>query len=471
VANVIMIGIALLYVLITTGIGVYMKKHSRTSSGFMTGGKQFGAFVIGALMMSEFIAVGSTIGTAQTAFLKGISASWNLYTLMLAFTAFALFLAKKFHERSEYTISGAIAKSYGTHAKIITSLIMTYALVVSVISTYAGGAAMVALLMHVPKSLAAVIVGVVSVVYVAAGGMSAVAYTNLAHVTVKYLGVIICVAVGLGAVGGMTGLRMHVSPQMLNWTAIGWPTIIAWTIGNMGAIFSTQYIIQAVTSTKDERKARLASVYAGLLIIPIGFMIALAGVMSKAIFPTAPSAQALPILVTLMNPFVGGLVVAGLIAAVFSASSAEALACAALLLKDVYLPFVNKNATEAQSLRFSRMATIIMGLLPVPFAIFVPQILNTMFFARALRTTIAVVVVLMFYAPRFSSGRGASIGLVTAAAATTVWYMSGNPFGVDSIYVACVTPVLVMAIDHLFAGKRRKSGEPPMAATIVSQAR
>ena len=460
-----MIGIALLYVLTTTVIGVYMKKHSRTSTGFMTGGKQFGAFVIGALMMSEFIAVGSTVGTAQTAFLKGISASWNLYSLMLAFVVFAFFLAKKFHERSEYTISGAIARSYGPQAKIITSLIMTYALVVANTSTYAGGAATVAVLLHVPKVLAVVIVGVVSVIYVAAGGMSAVAYTNMAHVLVKYLGVIICVAVGLGTLGGMTGLRMHVTPQMLSWTGIGWPTIIAWTIGNMGAIFSTQYIIQAVTSTRDERKAKLASIWAGLLIVPIGFMIALIGVMSKAIFPAAQSAQAFPILVTLMNPFVGGLVVAGLIAAVFSASSAGALACAALLLKDVYLPFVNRQATERQSLRFSRAATVVMGLLPIPFAIFVPQILNTMFFARALRTTIAVVVVLMFYAPKFSSGRGASLGLVIAAAATSFWYLSGNPWGVDSIYIACVTPVLVMAIDHWAFRQRRLSDQTSMPAS------
>ena len=321
-----------------------------------------------------------------------------------------------------------------------------------------------AVLLHVPKVLAVMIVGVVSVVYVAAGGMSAVAYTNIAHVTVKYVGVIICVAVGLAAVGGMAGLRMHVDPKMLNWTGIGWPTIIAWTIGNMGAIFSTQYIIQAVTATKDERKAKLASIYAGLLIVPIGFMIALIGVMSKAIFPNAPSAQAFPILVTLMDPLLGGVVVAGLIAAVFSASSAGALACAALLLKDVYLPFVNKNATESQSLRFSRVATVVMGLVPIPFAIFVPQILNTMFFARALRTTIAVVVVLMFYAPRFSSGRGASIGLLIAVAATTGWYMAGNPFGIDSIYVACISPVAVMAIDHLFSGGRQKQSAAPTGA-------
>ncbi len=449
-ASTIMIGIALLYICLTTVVGIYLKKYSHTASGFMTGQKNFGAFVIGALMMSEFIAVGSTIGTAQTAFGKGISAAWNLYSLMLAFTVFAFYLAKKFHERGEYTISGAIARSYGPTAKLITSLIMTYALVVAIIATYAGGAATVAVLLHLPKWLAVVIVGVVSVVYVAAGGMSAVAYTNLVHVAVKYLGVIICVAVGLATVGGATGLKMHVSPKMMHWTAIGWPTIIAWTIGNMGAIFSTQYIIQAVASTKDERKAKTASIYAGLLIIPIGFMIALTGVMSKLAFPKIPSAEALPIWVTVMNPFLGGLVVAGLIAAVFSASSAGALACAALLLKDFYLPFMNKDATEKESLRFSRLATAVMGLLPIPFAIFVPQILNTMFFARALRTTIAVVVVLMFYAPSFSSGRGASLGLLTAAAVTTAWYMAGNPLGVDSIYIACVTPLIVMAGDHFF---------------------
>jgi SSS family solute:Na+ symporter len=91
---------------------------------------------------------------------------------------------------------------------------------------------------------------------------------------------------------------------------------------------------------------------------------------------------------------------------------------------------------------------MVMGLMPIPFAIFVPQILNTMFFSRALRTTIAVVVILMFYAPHFSSGRGASIGLVTAVFTTTVWYMAGNPYGIDSIYIAALTPLIVMSIEH-----------------------
>ncbi|MDV2888069.1 sodium:solute symporter family protein, partial [Alkalihalophilus pseudofirmus] len=80
------------------------------------------------LMMSEFIGTGSTIGTAQTAYKSGISAAWNLISLALAFVLFAYTMAKKFHERGEYTISGAIAKTYGNRARVITSLIMIYAL-------------------------------------------------------------------------------------------------------------------------------------------------------------------------------------------------------------------------------------------------------------------------------------------------------------------------------------------------------
>jgi solute:Na+ symporter, SSS family len=56
---------------------------------------------------------------------------------------------------------------------------------------------------------------------------------------------------------------------------------------------------------------------------------------------------------SLMNPFFGGLVVAGLIAAVFGTVAASTIGSAALILKDFYIPFFNKNATDKQTLRFS----------------------------------------------------------------------------------------------------------------------
>jgi len=446
--SMIMIAMALAYVVIMTALGVYMKKYSKTTDAFMTGEKNFSPFVIGALMMSEFIAISATTGTAQTAYGVGISASWSLNTLLLAFVLFALFLARKFRERGEYTISGAISKTYGNNARLLTSAIMMYAMFIINISTYASGAAMVGVLLNVPKITAVIIVGLVSVIYVTTGGMSAVVYTNVVHVIVKYLGVVIAATVGLTAIGGFSQLPVHLKPQMLSWTNIGWSTIIAWTIANLGTIFSTQYVIQAVASTSNTDKAIKASLCAGLLVLPIALLIALVGLCSKILFPTIPSAQAFPILIRLMNPLAGGLVVAGLVAAVFSTASAVALAGAALLVKDLYIPFVNKHATDAEALRFSRISTIIMGLLPIPFAIFVPQILNTLFFARGLRTSISAVVVLMFYAPRFSSGRGATFGMLIAAIVTTIWYLANNPFRIDSIYIAAATPLIIMGLDH-----------------------
>ena len=32
---------------------------------------------------------------------------------------------------------------------------------------------------------------------------------------------------------------------------------------------------------------------------------------------------------------------------------------------------------------------------------------------------------------------------------TTVWFLMGNPFGIDNIYVAAVVPLIIMLIDHL----------------------
>ena len=45
------------------------------------------------------------------------------------------------------------------------------------------------------------------------------------------------------------------------------------------------------------------------------------------------------------------------------------------------------------------------------------------------------------FLPFFSSGRGATLGLLAAAVFTSIWYVLGNPFGIDNMYIAAVTPL------------------------------
>jgi SSS family solute:Na+ symporter len=454
IVSAIIMGIAILYVVVVSAIGFYMKKFSGSTDKYVKGGKTYIPLIIGVLMMSEFIGTAASIGTAQEAYTKGISVSLNLITLGIGFALFAYFLAKKFHDRGEYTISGAIAKTYGKSTKLVTSLIMIFAMEIVAVSVYASGGAAVSGVLHIPNSLAVVIVGLIAVLYVSIGGMSAVVYTNLIHASFKYLAIIIAVSFALVAVGGFSNLTTHLKPNMFSFTNVGWPQIIAWLIANIGSVFSTQYIIQAIAATDHEKKAKKASLYAGLLIIPFGILAAIAGMCSLVLFPHIKPIQAFPALLSLMNPFFAGIVVAGLVASLFGTISALTIGSATLLLKDFYQPLFHKEDKDVASLRFVRIATIAVGLLPIPFALFSTHLLVIVFLARALRTSLAILVILMFYTPKFGNGRGATWGLILSLIFTIGWYAAGNPFGIDNTYVATVTPIIVMAISHLFKSKK-----------------
>lgn len=434
------------YIVLTIFVGLWSKKFTGTSSRFMTGGRDMGTLVIGVLLMSEFIGTGSTMGTAEAAFGKGISASWNLVSMFFAFVLFAYLMAPRFQRLGEYTISGAIARKYGEGARIITSIIMIYALTVVNISMYVGGAATIATILKIPTTIAIYITGAVTVLYVAAGGLKGVAYTNLVHATIKYFGMIVTLAVALQMAGGWAGLELSLPAAYFSWDNVGLSTIIAWTVANIGAIFSTQYVIQAIAAIRDESKAKRASLLSGIMIVPIGIMAAVIGMAFKALYPAAKGMNSIPAFATLMDPWMGGFVVAGLVAAVFGTVSAGTLGSTALVMKDLYMPLVKPN--EKHLLIATRILSIMIGLLPIPFAMLMPGILKTIFFARALRTAISMVAITMFFLPYFSSGKGAVWGLLLATISTTVWFILGNPYGIDNIFIAAVVPLIVMGIDH-----------------------
>jgi len=66
-----------------------------------------------------------------------------------------------------------------------------------------------------------------------------------------------------------------------------------------------------------------------------------------------------------------------------------------------------------------------------------------------LRLTVSVVALIGIYLPFFNSSRGAMAALIVSALATTVWYLLGNPLGIDNMYVSLVTPAVVIVLEKL----------------------
>jgi len=315
------------------------------------------------------------------------------------------------------------------------------------VGNYISGAAAIATVLKINLPVAMCIIAVVSTVYYVFGGLKGVAWITLLHSAVKIVGVALILGVALYATGGVRPMMDGLPPQYFTWDgAIGGPTIVAWTIGTIGAIFSTQFIIQAISGAHDANAARRSTFYATALCFPLAIALGLIGVAARFLHPSMDSLYALPVFLQGMHPLLAGLVTTSLVASVFVSVCTVALAIASLIMRDFYEPYFHPD--PAQELRITRLISLVIAFVPLIFVFFVPEILRLSFFTRALRLSISIVAVIGFSMPFFRSGRGATIGLIAAAVFTSIWYVLDNPYGIDNMYVAAVTPVVVMVIER-----------------------
>ncbi len=440
------------YMIALAFVSFTARKNARTAKSFASGGVHYPGVLIGFLLMSEFIGTAASVGTAEAGYKVGISAAWNVAALGIGFVFYSLFLARKFKDTGENTISGVLARTYGQPVKVATSIIMIFALQIVAISTYTSGGAIISPLFGIDRSAAIVATGLAGVLYVGLGGMSSVIYTNVIHAMVKYLGIVIALAIGLSQVGGVGTLRTRLPAAMFDATAVGWPQICAWLVAGIGAVFATQYVVQAINTVEDGATARRASFYSAMLLIPFGILAAMIGMVCQVLYPGITATAAFPTLVADMSQLPATIVVAGLAASLFGTISALSIGAATLVYKDFYLPLTGHDGESTGSLRFIRWATIAAGLLPIPLAILSTEVLSVTFLAKSLRASLALLVLLAFYAPTFGTRRGAFVSIVASLVATILWFMAGNPFGIDNAYVAVAIPILVMGFSHLFRG-------------------
>jgi solute:Na+ symporter, SSS family len=451
-----MVGLGLLTSVIQRSVNT-----TTTFTSGTTGHSGVPAILVGLMLMSEFIGTSASVGTAQEAFKFGISAAWNIIALALGFLFYAYFLAGKYKVSGQNTISGVFAEVWGPQTKLATSVVMIFALQIVGVAIYAGGGTILSGLLAVDRTLATVICGIVSVLYVFMGGMKSVVYTNVIHSLMKYVGVAVALWFGLTKVGGFSELQARLPVEMFSWANAGWGQIFAWFIAGIGATFSTQYVIQAINTVETRQKAKAASLYTALLLVPFGIATALVGVCSLALFPNIKSINAFSALIADMNGVMAGVVAAGMAASLFGTMAAISVATATLLYKDFYVRFVVKHDDthddEKRSLTFIRVTTIVAGLLPIVLAIYTPNILQMTFLAKAIRASLSVLVLLVFYAPWFGTRTGALLSIVISLVATIAWFLMGNPYDIDPAYVALVIPLIIMGLSSLMM--RIRSGK------------
>lgn len=441
------VGAVLVYIVLTSLLAFVLR--SRTNAQFMVGGRSLPAIVIAVLLMSEFIGAKSTVGTAQEAFEKGMAASWSVLAASIGFLLLSLFFARQIYNSQQHTISGIVEQKYGYGARIVVSLVMIYALLLVNVGNYVSGAAALAQALGLNLTMSTFVVAAFSSVYFVFGGLKSIAYVTVLHSLLKLAGVAILVIVAGTLTGGIAPIRENLPESYFTITGtVGANTIFAWIIGTLGAIFSTQYIIQAIAANRSDGTASASALMAGILCLPLGLALAFIGVAARYLYPDQQSLYALPVFIAKMSTPWAVVVTLSLVASALVSVSTVALATTALVMRDFYVPWRKPDA--AAEFRATRYVALAVGLVPLLCVFFTPHILELSFFTRALRLSIAIIAMVGVYLPWLGSSRAAVAAIVVSGLATTVWYLLGNPLGIDNMYVAAVAPALVLVVSRLF---------------------
>ena len=214
------------------------------------------------------------------------------------------------------------------------------------LAMYTGGAATIASLLEVSIQTAVWIIGAATILNVTLGGIRGVGHANLIHASFKYMGLIVVALVGWGLLQTKPQAIEMIPKSHFSPTGVGVSTLIAWTLANIGAVFSTQYVIQCIGSLSTPEDAKKASIVASITIVPIGLFAAFIGIASRGLFPDIKSVMAMPVFFNVMNPWLAGIAVSGIIAATFVTILACQLGATALIMKDFYIPFVEPDEKQ-----------------------------------------------------------------------------------------------------------------------------
>ncbi len=321
-----------------------------------------GSIVAANISSHHFIGV---IGTAYSRGFVAIVIEWG--AILIGFNALLWVFLPFYLRNGFYTMPEFLQKRFDGRVRMTYTvlILITYVFVEVSAVLYLGAVALNSLF-GLPLAISIVLMAVFTGLYTVAGGLRAVVYTEMLQLAVLLTGGLVLAGATLRAVGGWEGFVA---------TSGSWHLILPatdpdfpWTMYLGGIVCvsvfycaANQFIVQRTLAARNEWHARMGVVFTQYLKFFLPLIIVVPGLLAPQLFPNlAKPDLAFPTLVQNLLPSgLVGLVMAGLIAAVMSHLSGAVNACSTILTVDVYQSLINRQATDAQAVRFGRLMALV----------------------------------------------------------------------------------------------------------------
>ncbi|MFC2163800.1 sodium:solute symporter family protein [Acidobacteriota bacterium] len=424
--NWIPLSIITVYILLLFVIAWSTRRLSRGGMlEYLLAGRGLPFWVVVFLLTGLAIGGASTVGVAERAYTSGISAAWYDGAWVIAVIIVGLVAAHKFRQLEMTTIPEFFERYYNVQGRVIaTAGQIIIQIIILALQFIAGGTILYSLLPDIFSfqtgmlATAAVFVGVTLI-----GGFWSAGLTNIINVTLIYAGLIIGAVMVIGKIGGPSEFVARIPPSNPGFDigGIGWGLVFAWIIVILTQAFSVQAISQISFAAKDAKAARKGFIVAGLFILPAGVICGIIGIAATILHPGITPTEAFPKTILSLSPFVAGLVLAGLWAAVLSTASALLVGGATLIVGDIFKRFIASDMDKKKERRASHFAILGMSLISYFIAISVSGILKTIMIALSLTAAYTLLLLMTIFWPKLCRRSHAVWTLLASMAAFTAW--------------------------------------------------
>lgn len=469
-----------LYLLVMLLIGLYSyRKSTSTSDEFLIGGRKLGPIVTalsaGASDMSGWL----LMGLPGAMYFLGISSAWIAIGLTIGAYLNYIFIAPRLRVYTEIaqnsiTLPVFFENRYKDKNHLLKITAAIFILIFFTLYTSAGmvaGGKLFESAFNIDYNIGLWITSLVVVIYTFMGGFLAVSLTDSIQGTIMFLALLIVpiiVLTQLGGPGEAITLIDSKGPQYLDMlkgtSTIGILSLLAWGLGYCG---QPHIIVRfmAIENYKDIPKARRVGMSWMIFSIVGAMGIGLLGIAYLMEYDTTTMAifdgnqkEAETVFIyfarVLFHPFVGGLLLTAILAAVMSTISSQLLVTSSSITEDIYRSLIKPKASAKELLLNSRLAVILVAAVAFVLAMNPrDNILNLVGNAWAGFGAAFGPLILLALLNRKTTWQGAFAGMLAGGLTVLFWVYLDHPFKewyelIPGFFLSLFANIIVSALTY-----------------------
>ena len=379
--------VLVLYLGIMAFIGWYAGRKTNSIGDFFVLSGKAGVLVSGIAYFSTQFSMGTFLGTPGTIYGVGyagmaISVPGAVFCMILP----ALLIGRKLitlgHKYGFLTMADYLTDRY--HSKKMSGVLgvmMLFFLVPMMGAQIIGAGVIVHVFTGLPEWVGVVGMGIIVILYCMSGGMKGAMMTDVIQGSLMIATAVVTFIVSVVMGGGFSNINHTL--QSMNEAYLTFPgangympwtyyvsNIVLWSFFTMGQ----PHLFTKFFAMKDHKTMFNAILLGTAGMFFSATLIEWAGVNGIASIQNIEKAdQIIPMILQRgMNPFLASIFIAGIVAAGMSTIDGILVTTTGAVTRDIYQKIINKDATDENVMKLSKVVTVIIGIIVICFGVFQP---------------------------------------------------------------------------------------------------